>query len=117
MLVVQLGILTLIPPSATVRSDKILVQHGQSSTIIDTESVSATYLTFHSYDRIRLRICYTKKSKPKSRMIGVPPNVDFSRLSEMLPIVPVVRDARNRTHQKPQNNPMHGSGEGTYFDN
>jgi hypothetical protein len=105
MLVAQCGILTLIPPTVTVRTDKILVQHGQSVTIIDSKTVTATYLTFHPDDRIRLRICYTKKSKTRSRVIGVPPTVDFNRLSEMLPMVPAVRDARNRslTQQSPQN--------------
>ena len=97
ILVAQFGILTLIPPTVTIRADKILVQHGQSATIIDPKNVTATYLTFHSDDRIRLRICYTKKSKTKSRVIGVPPSVDIGKLTEMLPIVPVVRDARNRS--------------------
>lgn len=105
-IVAQLGLLTLIPPKVTIRSDKILVQHGQSATIIAPETVSATYLTVHADDRIRLRICYTKKAKAKSRVIGIPPTIDFDRLSEMLPITPVVRDARNRslTQQSPQNN-------------
>ena len=105
MLVLQFGILTLIRPTATIRADRILVQHGQSATIIDPQTVTVTYLTFHSDDRIRLRICYTKKSKTKSRAIGVPPTVDFNRLSKMLPITPVVRDARNRSlaKQSPHN--------------
>jgi len=109
MLVAQFGIMTLIPPTVTIRADRILVQHGQSATIIDAEAVTATYLTFHADDRIRLRICYTKKSKTKSRAIGVPPTVDFNRLSEMLPMVPVVRDARNRSlmQQRPQNKALH----------
>ena len=109
LFVLEFGILTLVPPRATIRSDKIFVQHGESATIIDPKTVSATYLTFHSGDRIRLRICYTKNSKTKSRVIGVPPAVDFNRLSEMLPIAPVVRDARNRsiTQQSPQNKALH----------
>ncbi|MCA9187326.1 MAG: hypothetical protein KDA99_16975, partial [Planctomycetales bacterium] len=95
----------------TIRADKILVQHGQSATIIDAKTVTAAYLTFHPEDRIRLRICYTSKSKKKSRVIGVPPTVDFNRLSEMLPIAPVVRDARHRslTQQSPQNHAVNGS--------
>lgn len=102
---IQFGLLTLMPPTATIRSDRILVHHGQSSTIIDARTVTATYLTFHADDRIRLRICYTKYARTKSLVIGVPPTVDFSRLSEMLPVTPVVRDARNRsiTQQYPQN--------------
>lgn len=95
--VVQFGILTLIPPVVTIRADKILIQHGESSRIIDTKSVTSTSLIFHSDDRIRLRICYTKKSKGKSQVVGVPPTVDFNKLTEMLPIAPVVRDARNRS--------------------
>jgi hypothetical protein len=109
LLVAQFGILALIPPRVTIRADTILVQHGQSATIIDPKTVTATYLTFHPDDRIRLRICYTKKSKAKSRVIGVPPSVDFNKLSQMLPIMPVVRDARNRRlkQQNPQNQAMH----------
>jgi hypothetical protein len=95
--VAQFGVLTLIPPTATIRADKIVVQHGESATIIDPKTVTAAFLTFHSDDRIRLRICYTKKSKTRSRVIGVPPTVDFNQLSEMLPIILVVRDARNRS--------------------
>lgn len=113
MLVLQLGILTLIPPTATIRADRILVQHGQSATIIDPQTVTATYLTFHPDDRIRLRICYIRKSKSTSRVIGVPSKVDFDRLSEVLPIEPVVRDARHRlvTQRTPQNNAVNRGGE------
>lgn len=103
--VVQFGILTLIPPVVTIRADKILMQHGESARIIDTKGVTSTCLTFHSDDRIRLRICYTKKSKGMSLVVGVPPTVDFNKLTKMLPIAPVVRDARSRSHshQNPQN--------------
>ncbi|MFO0943599.1 MAG: hypothetical protein U0930_22920 [Pirellulales bacterium] len=97
MMVVQFGFLTLIPPTVTIQAARILIQHGQAPTIIEAKSVTATYLTVHPENRIRLRICYTKKTKSKSRTIGVPPTVDLIRLSEMLPIAPVVRDARNRS--------------------
>lgn len=102
--VVQFGVLTLFPPVFTIRADKILMQHGESVRLIDPKSVTATCLTFHSENRIRLRICYTKKSKGQSLVVGVPPTVDFNKLTEMLPIPPVVRDARSRslTHQNPQ---------------
>ena len=97
MIVVQLGILTLIPPTVTIRADKILVQHGQSATIIDPKTVSAIYLIFYPDDHIRLRICYTKKGRKRSRAISVPPTIDFDRMTKMLPISPIVRDARNRS--------------------
>lgn len=97
LLVLVFGVLTLIPPTVTISADKILVQNGQTATIIDPQTVTATYLTFHSGDRVRLRIRYAKELTPRSRVIGVPPQVDFKRLSELLPIAPVVRDARNRT--------------------
>ncbi|XZE35659.1 hypothetical protein SH501x_001162 [Pirellulaceae bacterium SH501] len=108
VLVAQLGILTLIPPMVTIHADKILVQHGQTATIIYPKSVTATYLTFHAGDRIRLRVCYTKRSKTKLRVVGVPPTVDLNRLSEMLPLIPVVRDARGRSTAEDtlQNNAM-----------
>ena len=115
-LVLQFGILTLFPPTATVRADRILVQHGQTATIIDPATVTATCLTFHPDDRVRLRVCYTTNSKTKSKVIGVPPTVDFNRLSEMLPIAPVVRDARNRSfakqssHNKAVNRSTHSRG-------
>jgi hypothetical protein len=95
-LVGQFAILSLIPPMVTIRADKIIVQHGQSATIIDPRTVTATKLTFHSENRVRLRIHYTRKSKAMSRVIGVPVEVNFQQLSEMLPILPVVRDARSR---------------------
>jgi len=95
-LICQVGLLTLIPPVATVRADKIIVQHGQSGAIIDAKSVTKTSLTFYSDDRVRLRVCFHKKSKPRSRVIGIPPTVDFDRLAKMLPTYPVVHDARHR---------------------
>lgn len=101
MLVAQFGLLTLIRPIATIRSDKILIQHGQTATIIDTKSVTAARLTFFRDERIRLRIDYTRKSKPMSRVVGVPPDVDFDRLSEMLPVTPVIKDARDRQITRP----------------
>jgi len=107
-LVAQLAMLTLIPPTVTIRPDKILVQHGQAATVIDPKTVTATYLVFHPDDRVRLRIRYTKNSQAKVRVIGVPPTVDFERLSEMLPIIPVIRDARSRrfNRQSPPQNAM-----------
>ncbi len=41
LFVAQFAILTLIAPTVTIRPDKILVQHGQSATIIDPKDVSA----------------------------------------------------------------------------
>jgi len=102
-LVCQVGLLTLIPPMATVRADKITVQHGQSAAIIDAKSITKTSLTFYSDDRVRLRICFHRKSKTRSRVIGVPPTVNFDRLAEMLPIYPVVYDARHRLFSERMN--------------
>lgn len=105
MVAAQFAILTLFPPIVTIRADRILIQHGQSVTIIDPKTVTATYLIFHPDEKVRLRIGYTKSLEAKSRVIGVPPTVDFNRLSEMLPISPVVRDARSRSIK--QNVPQH----------
>jgi len=98
--VAQMGILTLIPLTVMIRPDKIIVQYGQTATIIDANSITATYLTLHSDDRIRLRICYTRKLNTKTITIGVPLTVDFNRLSDMLPMFPEVRDARKRSLTK-----------------
>jgi hypothetical protein len=95
--VLQFGLLVLIPPIATIRPEGILVQHGQSALRIDAKTMTAAYLTVHTGDRIRLRICYAKNDHVRSRSIGVPPTVDLDRLIALLPIAPEVRDARNRS--------------------
>lgn len=100
MFVLQFAILTLIPPMVTIRTNKILWQHGQSARIIDPQNVTATFLTFHSTDRIRLRLCYMNKGKSRSHVIGVPPTVDFNLLSDLLPVTPIVRDARGRIKRR-----------------
>jgi hypothetical protein len=100
MFVLQSATLMLIPPMVTIRTNKILWQHGQSARIIDPQNVTATFLTFHSSDRIRLRLCYMHKGKSRSRVIGVPPTVDFNLLSDLLPVAPMVRDARGRIKRR-----------------
>lgn len=96
-LVAQLGFLLLLPPIVIVRPDKILVANGESAVTIAADTVLETHLTFHAAGRIRLRICYTKGSRTESRVIGVPTTLDFDRLSKLLPIAPIVRDARSRS--------------------
>ena len=96
LLIVQLAVLTYFQPRVTISKSKIILQHGQSAFLIDPRSVTATYLAFHRENRIRLRICYVKKKKRKSRTIGIPPATDFAILATLLPIEPVVHDARNR---------------------
>lgn len=95
--VLQFGLLVLIPPIATIRPERILVQYGQSGLMIDAKAIKAVSLTVHAGDRIRLRLCYAKDNTVKSRVIGVPPTVDLDRLIALLPIAPEVRDARNRS--------------------
>lgn len=109
MVTAQFAILTLFPPTVTIRADQILIQHGESVTIIDPKTVTATYLTFHPDEKVRLRICCNKNLTAKSRVIGVPPTVGFNRLSELLPISQVARDARSRRFEqpKPQDNATH----------
>ncbi|TVP96494.1 MAG: hypothetical protein EA381_17205 [Planctomycetaceae bacterium] len=51
-------------------------------------------------------------------MIGVPPTVDFERLSEMLPITPVIRDARSRRFNRqspPQNARQSGAADSSFW--
>jgi hypothetical protein len=95
LLILQTSLLTLIPPTATVRPDKICVQHSESMSIVDAASIARTYIIVFSNQRIRLRICYLHKEKCKSLTIGVPPTVDLERLAELLPVWPIVRDARS----------------------
>jgi hypothetical protein len=96
VLLLQLAVLTYFQPRVTVSKSKIILQHGQTAFQIDPRTVTATYLSFHSENRIRLRICYVRKTKRKSRTIGIPPAVNFTKLAELLPIEPVIHDARNR---------------------
>jgi len=95
LLILQTSLLTVIPPTATVWPDKICVQHGDSTSIVQAASVSKTFITVFSDQRIRLRICYHRKSKCRSLAIGVPTTVDLERLAELLPVWPIVRDARS----------------------
>ena len=94
MLVAQFAILTLIPPSITIRAEKIIIQHGQTARIIDQNSIRKISLAIHSQDRVRLRISYRKKGITRSRCIGVAGSVDLYQLCEHLPIFPTIRDAR-----------------------
>lgn len=96
-LLIQFGFMILIPPTATIRPDVIVVQHGQSNLRIDAKTITGAYLTVHGGDRIRLRIRYTRNGKVRSRVIGVPPTVDLDRLTELMPIATVIRDARGRS--------------------
>jgi hypothetical protein len=97
IVVLQFGLLVLIPPTVTIRPERIFVRHGQSCLMIDAKTIKAAYLTVHAGDRIRLRICYAKDNTVRSRVIGVPSTVDLDRLTALLPIAPEVRDARNRS--------------------
>lgn len=96
LLILQTSLLTLIPPTATIWPDKVCVQHGDSARIVDAASIAKTYIIVFSNQRIRLRICYVRRAKRQSLAIGVPPTVDLDRLAELLPVWPIVRDARSR---------------------
>ncbi len=96
LLALELAMLSLIFSRVLVRSDKILIQHS-SAQLIDPQIVTATYLIFHPDNKIRLRIHYCRKSRRRCCKLGMPPTVDLERLSELLPISPVVRDARTRS--------------------
>ena len=97
IVILQFGLLVLIPPTVTIRPERIFVQHGQSNLRIDAKTITGAYLTVHAGDRIRLRIRHTRYDTVKSRVIGVSSTVDLDRLIALLPIAPEVRDARNRS--------------------
>lgn len=88
---------TIILPRAVLGPKGICVQHGGTATHIDPGTVTGTFLTVHAGNRVRLRVCYTRKSKLRSRVIGIPSTVDLNQLCQLLPIPPVVRDARDRS--------------------
>jgi hypothetical protein len=91
-----IGTSAVLPRKVTIRTESIFQQQGDFSRMIDSKTVYSIRLIFHHEGRVRLRICYTCRSKPRSWVTGIPPTVDIQQLLELLPMEPIVRDARAR---------------------
>ena len=93
-LVLQFGLLSLFRQRVLVTPKKILISHGQSATIIRPESLRCVTLTVHDGGKSRIRFDYSVKSRNRFKTVGLSENCDLFRLSELLPIEIVTRDAR-----------------------
>ena len=93
-LVLQIGLLSLFRQRVLVTPKKILISHGQSATIIQPESLKCVTLTVYDDGKSRIRFDYSVKSKNRFKTVGLSEDCDLFRLSELLPIEIVTRDAR-----------------------
>lgn len=92
----QIAIHLLIPPQVWIRADSIVMLKETSVTEFKSSDVVASMLIVHSKNRIRLRITYTWGLNQRTLVLGVSPKVNLRELCEILPVPPIVRDARNR---------------------
>ncbi len=95
----QLTLLTLIPPFVTIRKDKIQYVHGQNGFQINANQIEAIQLTVFSDTRIRLKIRYSHNRKPRILRFGVSPRIVLDSLSNYLPSLPKIVDARSRINR------------------
>ncbi len=96
LLVVQFGILAVIPPSVTLRPDRLQKSHGQTGLRITADQFVAIQLYVHRQDLIRLKVRYRRRDRLHTLVLGVPCSVDLDQMIAMLPISPKIRDARAR---------------------
>ena len=95
----QLTSLTLIPPFVTIRKDKIQYVHGQNGFQINANQIEAIQLTVFSDTRIRLKIRYSHNHKSRILRFGVSPRIVLDSLSNYLPSLPKIVDARCRINR------------------
>jgi len=94
--IAQLTLLTIIPPFVTIRRDKIQYVHGQNGFQINANQIQAIQLTVVSDTRIRLKIRYVHNRKSRILRFGVSPRIVLGSLSNCLPLLPKIVDARSR---------------------
>lgn len=93
-----LALLIVIPPGVEVRRDWIQRTHS-GPLRIQSARIEAASLTFHADQRIRLRLRYQGRARPRTLTVGVPPSVNLDKLVDLLPVRLVIRDARSRSVQ------------------
>ncbi len=81
-----------VPPVVIVRSRRIQISHGQSSTLIDSQDVTTACTTVHCNGKARLRIEFERNGKPGFRNVGVGPRVNPNDLASLLPVPLTIRD-------------------------
>ena len=98
----QVGLHIVSPPGVNVRKDRISVKHMLSTWRVDAENVHAIRLAVFAENRIRLRVLYSHYFERRTKTIGVALDVDLDKLIELLPVKPVVLDARKRGRRLPR---------------
>lgn len=96
MQVVHYVVHYVVQPRANVCPDYIHMSHGEYYWIAKSDCIVATYVSIFAPDRIRLRVVYVRRGRRFSMSIGVDERVSLETLSQMLPVTPRIRDARER---------------------
>ncbi|MEO1527877.1 MAG: hypothetical protein AAFX06_20795 [Planctomycetota bacterium] len=96
LLTLQSGMLSVIPPRVTLRRDRLEKHHGQTALRVHSENILSAQVYVHREDRIRLKLRFKGRKREQTLVLGVSPDVDLDQLVGLLPVVPVIRDARSR---------------------
>lgn len=92
----EFALLAIFPPTITLREGTLQRIHSHAGPRIKPEHLQSSWLTVHTGDRIRLKLRYRVGKLERTRVFGVPSDIDLSRLVQSLPQEPIVRDARRR---------------------
>jgi hypothetical protein len=98
-----LAVHTVLPTRVSVCEKRLHAMTGQSHWGVEAAAVTRTRITVFATDRIRLRVYYDRKGKPRSRVFGITRKVDLDALANALPVHPQVLDARTRYATKRSN--------------
>lgn len=93
----HLTLLTLIPPTIKLQNGSLRRIHSSSGPKIGPEHVRAAWLTVHAGNRIRLKLRYCLSTRERTRVYGIPNDIDLDLLVRLLPCEPKIRDARKRS--------------------
>ena len=89
-------VLPFVPKHVEVRRDRIVLQQGQSACVVQEDAVESIKIVVFAPDRIRLRIIYLRNGVRRSAAVAVGRKVNLDALCDLLPVAPVIRDARGR---------------------
>lgn len=98
--ILQMAILTLIPPFVTIRKDGVQYVHGEDGFEIKRQSVVWIQLTVFSDSMKRIKIAHRTRGKLRMLRIGVGSRIDLEELVELFPIEPQILDARGKWSSK-----------------
>lgn len=92
LLSLQMLLLTQTKARVKVNSRKIIISHGSTAKIIESDSLTDVSLCIHENDRARLRFQYFKKDKRKLAVVGISDELDLIELELLLPMKIAIKD-------------------------